>query len=61
MRLIHAIICALSLVAANFLVEALHDAPNYSDAGLVSWHQFVAIMIYYFIWVRPETKEHEIL
>ena len=60
MKLIHAIICALSLLAANFLVEYFKDA-NYSDAGLVSWHQFVAIMIYYFIWIRPEAKEYEIL
>ena len=46
--------CALTLLLADFFAEWLHEVPNYDNALMVSWYQFVAIMIYYFIWIRPE-------
>jgi hypothetical protein len=57
MNMIGAIVCALSFITANFGVEFFKDYPNYSSVGLVSWHQTVAIAVYYFIWVRPELKD----
>jgi len=49
-----AVICVLSLIAANFGVESFDDVPNYTHALLVSWHQLVAIGIYNWLWVKEE-------
>ena len=46
-----AIICSLSLIAACFLVEAFHEAPNYAKALETGWNQLVAIAIYNWLWV----------
>ena len=51
-----AIICGLSLVAANFLVEAWHDAPDYAKALETGWNQLVAIAIYNWLWVEKEKE-----
>jgi hypothetical protein len=46
-------VCSISFVLANFLCEWLHAVPDYNAASLASWNQFVAIAIFYFIWIRP--------
>jgi hypothetical protein len=46
--------CALSLIAACFLVESLHDVPDYAHAAEIGWQQFIAIMIYNWLWVKEE-------
>ena len=43
-------LCLLSLLLANFLVEAWRDVPNYLDATMTTWSQMWALIIYYFIW-----------
>jgi hypothetical protein len=48
------IICTISLALANFGVEAWRDTSDYVHAGLITWEQFVAITIYYWLWVCPE-------
>ena len=53
------IVCSISFAIADFGVEYFRDVPNYSDAAHATWNQFVALMTYYFIWVRPEMKEIE--
>lgn len=57
MTFAQALICSISLMIANFMVEWFHDVPNYDAATLASWHQFVAIMVFYFVWIRPEIKD----
>jgi hypothetical protein len=49
-----AIYCALSLVAANFLVEYWRAVPDYTDAMRIGWEQCVAIAIYNWLWVKEE-------
>ena len=43
-------LCLLSLLLANFLVEAWRDVPNYIDAAKTTWSQMWALIIYYFLW-----------
>ncbi len=49
-----AIICSLTMILACFLVEAWHDVPNYGKALETGWNQTVAILIYYWLWVKEE-------
>jgi hypothetical protein len=49
-----AILCGLSLIAANFLVEAWRDVPNYMEAMHIGWEQCVALAIYNWLWVKEE-------
>lgn len=53
-----AIACIITLTLANFLYAVwFRDAPIYADVLFVSWHQSVAILVYYFIWIRqPKEK-----
>jgi hypothetical protein len=54
---IGAIMCVLSLLAANFGVEYFIN-QNYMSAAETTYHQMIAIAIYYGIWVRPEQKQY---
>lgn len=49
-----AVICSLTMIAACFMVESWHDAPNYAHAMEIGWQQTVAIIIYNCLWVREE-------
>jgi uncharacterized membrane protein (DUF373 family) len=49
-----AVYCALSLILANFLVEAFHNVPDYVEAAHISFEQCVAIAIYSWLWVKEE-------
>ena len=51
-----AIICCLSLITANFLYAWINGG-DYTDAVHTSHNQLLAVMTYYFIWVRPEIKQ----
>ena len=55
--MIGAIICAIFMGIGVVVAESWHEYPNYEQAGLIVWEQFVAIMTYYWIWVRPKLKE----
>jgi len=48
--MIKVLICFISLALANYIVEGLHDVPNYEEAAKVSWTQLWALVIYHFIW-----------
>ncbi len=44
------LICILSLALADFGVEYFKEVPNYIQAGTITFHQFLALAIYHFIW-----------
>lgn len=48
-----AFLCVISLLVANFGAEYFMT-QNYMSAVEATYHQAVAIAIYYFIWVRPQ-------
>lgn len=50
------LLCSMSFAIADFGVECFRDAPDYTDAAKATWHQFVALQTYYWIWVYPEMK-----
>ena len=54
--MINAIICWVTLILANLGVEYFHGG-DYLQVAQTSYNQLLAIMIYYFIWVRPEIKQ----
>ena len=49
-----AIICSFTMILACFLVEAWHDVPDYGHAAEIGLQQFVAILIYNWLWVKEE-------
>ena len=57
MNFIGALVCSITLTFAAVLVEWFHATPDYFNAAEIVWHQTVAIMLYYFIWVRPDAKQ----
>ena len=46
------ILCTICLLIGNFAVEAWHAVPNYSSAGLETFSQFMAIVIYHIFWAK---------
>ena len=48
------VMCIISLLLGNLSAEWFRDAPIYANAVEATWHQLCALLIYYFIWVRPE-------
>lgn len=46
--------CSFSLLMANLGVEYFRPTPDYLNACYIAWQQFVAIGIYYCLWVPNE-------
>lgn len=44
------ILCLITLALANYIVQGLHDVPNYAEAAKVTWSQMWALIIYYVLW-----------
>jgi hypothetical protein len=51
------IMCIISLSIANFGVEYFSSVADYADAARTTWHQFIAMVIFYYLWVVPEYRK----
>lgn len=50
-----AIMCVFSLLLANFGSEYFMN-QNYMSATEATYHQAIAIAIYYALWIRPQVQ-----
>jgi hypothetical protein len=50
------IMCIISLGIANFGTEFFTGA-DYMHAAGTTWNQFIAMVIFYYLWVVPEYRK----